>query len=255
MPRREASSIPIRPLRSLGTVQDISEQKRVEAELRGYALRLREVSRRLAQVQETERRQVAGELHDSMGRDLTALAINLDLIRAQLPAQVLAGVEARLDDARALIGSAMQNVRSIVTDLRPALLEEWGLLPALRWYAAEFSKRAAIPVEVAITGQEARLPDKAELALFRVAQEALLNCTKHAHARRIDICLEMIPGRATLTITDDGIGFIVEHLDSGGRTPGMGLALMHERMEAVGGTLRMVSARGRGTRISAAIER
>jgi PAS domain S-box-containing protein len=243
-----------RPLRSTGTVQDISEQKQVEAELRGYAHRLREVSRRLAQVQEMERRQVAGELHDSMGRDLTALAINLDLIRAQLPAQVLAGVEERLDDAQALVGAAMQNVRSVVAGLRPALLEEWGLLPALRWYAVEFSKRAAIPVDVVITGQEARLPDEAELALFRVAQEALLNCTKHARASRIDISLEMIPGRATLTITDDGAGFIVENLDSGRRTPGLGLALMHERMEAVGGRLRMVSSPGRGTRITAAIE-
>ncbi len=243
-----------RPLRSVGTVQDISDQKQAETELSDHAHRLQDLSRRLAQVQETERRQVAGELHDSMGRDLTALAINVDLIRTLLPAQALAGVEERLDDARALIGSAMQNVRSIVAGLRPPLLEEWGLLAALRSHAAELSKRLAIPVEVAAPGDEARLPDEVELALFRVAQEALLNCAKHARARRIDISLEMIPGSVTLTIIDDGVGFILEDLDSGRTIPGLGLALMRERVEAVGGRLHVVSSHGQGTTISAAIK-
>ncbi|MEK7755319.1 MAG: PAS domain S-box protein [Acidobacteriota bacterium] len=243
-----------RPRRSMGTVQDISEQKRVEAEMSDYAHRLQQAYRHLEQVQEAERRQVAEVLHDSMGRDLTALAINLDLVRSQLPAEALAQVEARLDDARSLVGAAMQNVRSIVAGLRPALLEEWGLLPALRWHAKEFSKRAAIPVEVTITGHEARLPDRVELALFRVAQEALFNCAKHARAGRIDISLEMVPGRATLTITDDGVGFILEDTDSGRKMPGLGLALMRERIEAAGGRLQVVSSPGRGTSISAVIQ-
>lgn len=232
-----------------GTVQDISERKKLQEQREADALRLTELSRRVVAVQEEERRRLAGELHDRTSPNLAAASLNLGMIAADLPPRVPDGLESRLADTRALLAETMAGIRDVCADLRPATLDYAGLPRALREYAEQWSRRTGIAVKVSGESPAGRLNADSESTLFRIAQEALTNCAKHAQANTVNIELSFGNPYTVLTISDNGTGFDPKALGQSGHRPGLGLLTMRERVEFGGGKFSLESAPGKGTRI------
>src|SRR5688572_19817544 len=168
--------------RIVGVFSDISERKRAQ-----HALR--ELTRRLVENEESERRNMHRELHDRVGQGLSSLLISLDLLQQELAQQQRAQAQRRLDDVRALALKAVDDTRDVMADLRPLALDEFGLLAALRIHAQAFAQRTG--VETVAHGREPVPPLESvvQTALFRIAQEALVNVAKHAHATRAEVTL------------------------------------------------------------------
>jgi PAS domain S-box-containing protein len=240
-------------IRMLWSVLDITEQKQTEGALRASAEQLTALSRRLVEVQEAERRKLSRELHDRVGQNLTALSINLDILRTSLSGEGNGEHRTRLGDSSALLESTVDSIEDVMCELRPPMLDDYGLLPALHWYAREFSNRTGIHVDVHGMDHGVRTDPDTEIALFRISQEALNNVAKHAQARRVRIELDHPNGHSALTISDDGIG-IERALDSAGRQrSGLGMITMRERAEALGGRFEVESTRAGGTHITVEI--
>jgi PAS domain S-box-containing protein len=239
------------------TVYDITERRKLERVQIQQAQRLEDLSRRLVAVQEEERRRLAGELHDRASPNLAALKITLGTLARTLPASILADAESYLADAYALLDDTTVGVREICADLRPTALDYAGLIPALEGYAAQFMKRTAIAVRVKKPPDMLRLGSNIESVLFRIVQEALTNCAKHACAKKIDIEFANSDRYVTLTIKDDGCGFdpgTLSQLSPSANLPGLGLITMKERAEFVGGTFTITSHPAAGTEIRVELE-
>lgn len=231
----------------LCSVRDITARRQAEAKLARYTEHLKSLSRRLVEVQEDERRHLSRELHDRTGQNLTAINLHLSMIREQVAPQALA-IHARVEDAMTLVSATLEAVRDVMADLRPPVLDDYGLLAALRWYGDIFSRRTGLVVAVAGSDATPRLSKVAETALFRVAQEAFNNVAKHAaSATRIDVALEHGAQHERLIVQDDGVGFDPASERQAGS--GWGILSMEERSEAVGGVLHVHSVPGHGTRI------
>ena len=234
-----------------GTAQDITEQKHAENSLRDSSVQLRALSRRLVDLQESERRQLARELHDRVGQSLTALRINLDILRTELVARGIDAVRSRLDDSAALLESMIDTIVNVSSELRPPMLDDHGLAAALDWYARSYSTRTGITVAVRAGEPATRPPPKVEIALYRIAQEAINNVAKHARAQRVEITLDHANGECVMAVQDDGIGFAGEVGASD--KPGLGIVTMRERAEAVGGRFEVRALPGRGTRLTVSV--
>ena len=240
-------------IRMFGTLQDITERKRAEQALHDNAKRLRNLSRRLITVEETVRRTINRELHDRVGASLSALNLNLSIVRSQLPPESLRAVGARIEDTQRLLEETTTHVRDLMADLHPPALDDYGLFAALRTYVHDLGARIAVPISMHGEPFVPRLPLVAETALFRVVQGALVNAITHAHPERIEILLAASPDRVALTIADDGVGFDVA--DTSMAHASWGLAIMRERAEAVGAELTVESTPGKGTRVCVEISR
>jgi len=203
----------------------------------------RETVRRVVDAQESERRRLALELHDETGQALTSILLGLKSIRA-------AGDEAEAEqaeaDVRALVVQALQDVRALAVELRPAALDDFGVGPALERLAHTFGERSGVRVSIDAGGGD-RLPAEIETTLYRVVQEALTNVVKHAGATYVSIVLEREVGGVTLTVTDDGTGFERARV----REDALGLLGMRERLALVGGSLIVGSQSGEGTTVRA----
>jgi two-component system sensor histidine kinase UhpB len=238
---------------TLSFVENVDDRVRAEEALRTSSKRLRNLSRRLIAVEESERRKINRELHDRVGASLSALNLNLSILRSQLSRESLRAVGARLEDTQRLLEETTTHVRDLMADLHPPALDDYGLLAALRTYVESLGARIAVPISIRGEPLVPRLPLAAETALFRVAQGALINAVAHAQAKRIEVLLAASPDRVTLTIADDGVGFDVTHASLAHAS--WGLAIMRERAEAVGAELTVESAPGKGTRICVEISR
>jgi PAS domain S-box-containing protein len=229
-----------RPLKVVGACLDITDHKAAEAALRA-------LSRRLVEAQETERRRIARELHDQVGQNLSALNINLDIVLGSLQEPPL---KRRLEDSLKLVDGTLQSIEAVMAELRPPLLDEYGLGAALAWYAEEYAQRTGIQVSVDKSrdpGQNLR--PEAAVALFRIAQEALNNVAKHAGAKLVRIGLWLEGDEMNLYIKDDGNGFDPAQA----RLGRWGMTTMRERAEAAGGRFLIDSVPGRGTTVRAAV--
>jgi PAS domain S-box-containing protein len=227
-----------------GTLTDIEERRQSEEKLRRSAEELQALSRRLVELQESERKLLARELHDRVGQALTALSINLARLqdRSRTPE-----VRARLKDSEALLEATVQAIENVVADLRPPMLDDHGLPAALAWYADEFAVRSGVAVSVQAEAEGGeRLSPEVEIALFRIAQEALNNIAKHARATRATIVLGRAASDYCMWISDNGIGS--GHAEP--RRPGLGMVTMRERAQAVGGSFEISSTPGDGTRLT-----
>jgi PAS domain S-box-containing protein len=220
--------------------RDITEHKRAEEMLQTFP-------RRLIEVQEAERRRVARELHDEIGQALTAIKLNLQAVEQSADTSPLAP---QLNESVGLVDRALQQVRDLSFDLRPSLLDDLGLIAALRWYVDREARRAGLIPEFVADLSETRLPPELETACFRITQGALTNVLRHAQARRIRVELKQRGSELHLTIRDDGIGFEVDAVwRRRASDGGLGLQGMQERALILGGKIEIISAPARGTEV------
>jgi PAS domain S-box-containing protein len=240
-----------RVVKLVGACLDVTESRNAEIAQRAAAASLQSLTRRLVQVEEAERRRIAGELHDRVGQILSALNINLDIVLSALGPNAPQDLRVRLHDSLGLVDGTLQTIEDVMADLRPPLLEEYGLGAALGWYGEEFAKRTNIAVEMddLARARNRELRREAAVALFRIAQEALNNVAKHAQAKRVWLQLEADAKQMVLTIRDDGAGF-----DPAAARPGrLGMTTMRERVVAAGGSLELESAPNKGTTLTARV--
>ena len=212
--------------------------------------------RRAVEAQEEERKRIARELHDGIGQVFTALALGLSGVEETMPRDpVLARTQ--VANLKELSMRTMTEMRHLVSDLRPAQLDDLGLVPALHWLAEEWRDRLSIDVRVQVTGHRHRLSPEVETVLFRTTQEALTNVAKHARAQQVNIKLAFnrdqtpsAPSQVELIVEDNGVGMTPEQVTRR-QVPhqGWGLAGIQERTSLVGGTFDIDSAPGRGTRL------
>lgn len=197
--------------------------------------RLRTLSSRLAEAEETERRRLAQELHDQVGRKLTALGINLNIIRTEVPKDGPQKVSSLLVESQELVEQTTQLIRGVMSELRPPMLDDLGLVDTLHWYGEQFASRTGISVDMKGDNLTRPLPTRIENTLFRITQESLFNVAKHAQATEVRILLESDDEIVRLIVADDGIGYSPNQLAKPGEDYGWGLLIMAERAEAVGG--------------------
>ena len=236
------------------SMRDITEQRQTEEDRRRYAERLRALGARLAEVTEAERQRLSRELHDQVGQNLTALGINLNIIRTELMDEAPPSLRLRIEDSLALVMQTTESIRDVMADLRPPVLDDYGLVAALDWYGRQFSQRMKTAVVVEGEEPDPRLAPRMENALFRISQEALNNVAKHAQATEAVVTVTTSPEFVRLTIADDGIGFDAARV-ADDELPGWGLLTMTERAEVVGGVCRIDSQPGQGTRVIVEVKR
>jgi len=216
--------------------------ERIDGESRAYSSKIFESI-------EQERRRIGRELHDDTSQSLAAALLRIDVAlkgMATCPAEV----HAEIDKAQKLIHYCLDQLRVLVHDLRPSMLDDFGLAPTLRWYVQSHLDTEALDVDVDIEAIPERLPPAVETGLYRIAQESLANVQKHSAATRVQLRLEIQPGYATLLVADNGRGFDPEEVlyDREGRY-GVGLLSIRERAELLGGTTTVVSSQDAGTRV------
>lgn len=227
-------------------ILDLTARKQVEEALRKSRQLLRDLAAHGDAAMELERKRIAREIHDEQGSLLTALKLDLSLLRRQLP-ETSADVASRLDSMQQLIEETVRVMREIASQLRPAALN-LGLLPSLEWLVSDFRKRTGIPCRL-VTDCEVQLDDVHATALFRIVQESMTNITRHAAAGHVSIALENVDGTLRMTIHDDGRGF--DPAEIGNQS--YGIRGIRERLELLDGTLTIDSAPGRGTTLQIAI--
>ncbi len=209
----------------------------------------------LEEAETVERRRLSRELHDLVGQSLTALGINFNIIRSQIPEEKAQELETYLDDSVQLIKEITRCVREVMDELRSSVLDDYGIVAALHWHGTQFANRTGIDVSVQGEDPEPELPLQTSNALFRIAQEALNNVAKHAQAQNVDVTFEQINGIVKLTIEDDGLGFDPVQTVRVEDRHGWGLITMTERADALRGQCRIESDRGKGTRITVEVPR
>lgn len=239
------------PIRDAGGVivgavvvnENVTERVRAESALRESTHRMQHLSHRLLAVQEEERRHLSRELHDEFGQLLFAVALHLDTAKS------LAGDAARssLDECAVLLQRAGAELRSLVLELHPTMLESAGLEPTLRWLAKQHEQGTGIATQV--SGHLNDVPSHLAIACFRAVQESLTNVMRHARAQHVWIELNQTDSSLELAVRDDGVGFATKTLDQTASRGHVGLSGMKERVQILGGELAVDSKRGHGTRI------
>lgn len=237
-----------------GIAIDISERVESEKRAKLYSERIRDMMARLISAQELERRRLSDDLHDLIGQSLTALGLELAALRGQLSTEMAGRAAPRFDAMAGLLDHTIESIRGVMTELRPPALEEYGLIPALHWYADVFRQRTGMKVRTNAQQESVRLSRDAELALFRVVQEALTNAAKHSGGTSVDVSVAEQDGTVRVVIHDDGRGFVDPVGARSAARGGWGLPTMRERAEAHGGSLR-VEFPGCGTRVVVEVPR
>jgi len=205
---------------------------------------LKELSARLVSAQEEERRAISRELHDEVGQSLSALLMEAGNAAARVPDDSTE-VRRHVDSIKKLAEASVNVIRNMTLLLRPSMLDDFGLVPALEWQAREVSKRTGMRVQVAAEESAGQLPDELKTCIYRVVQEALHNCARHANARSVKVVVRREESRIFLSVEDDGRGF------DAARVRGLGLVGMEERVNHLGGAFEIDSWPGGGTKVAA----
>ncbi|MCE5262323.1 MAG: PAS domain S-box protein [Deltaproteobacteria bacterium] len=233
-----------------GMAENITERKRVEEEVRQKNEQLRELRLKLSEFEENERRKVSRELHDLIGQNLAILGLNLNMLQTLIPERSAELIQSRLQDSLAIVKQTTADIRNLMADLRSPVLDDYGLVAAIKLYGEQCAFRAGIRVMVQGSELPLRLPAHIENAMFRIVQEALTNVIKHAQASEAIINIERRDGRLFVTVTDDGIGYHQADIARKDEHRGWGQSTMMERALLVGGMARITSKPGEGTCIS-----
>ncbi len=216
--------------------------RRLEAESLSYA------AKQVNSIEE-ERKRLGRELHDETNQTLAATLIRLDLADKALQDHDAIEAHKQVNSAVELIKHAMEEIKLLVYDLRPVMLDDFGLVPTLRWYIKSHLQAAGPTIITDFDAADLRLSSEVETALYRITQEALANAVRHASATKVVVRVETKPGFVDLAVIDNGRGFDREALVREGPQGGLGLLSLKERVELVGGTLNIESSIGRGTRL------
>lgn len=206
---------------------------------------LRRLSQQLVRAQEEERKSISRELHDEVGQMLTALRVELGTLE-RLRFVSESEFHSHLSGTKQLVEQTLRVVRDMAMGLRPSMLDDLGLQPALEWQARDFSRRFGVPVNLQLEGTLDTLPERHRTCVFRVIQEALTNCARHARANEIRIAVHGHRDGLLLTVQDDGVGIG----PPGARRRGLGLIGIEERVRELGGTVRIYSQSDKGTVLS-----
>jgi len=225
-------------------LRDVSERVQAEQALRRSKDELHELASAAHRAREQEKSRIARELHDELGQSLTALQMDVAWCRERIPAQD--GMAMRLARMESLLETTVAATRRISSDLRPLMLDDLGLRPALEWLVESFTQHTGVRCDLSVASEELELPELQATAVFRAVQESLTNIAKHARATRVDVNIEQENSTLAIRVRDDGIGFSPE--DS--RKPNsFGLLGLRERAALLGGEASVTSAPGRGTEI------
>lgn len=234
-----------------GTTQDVTERVLTEKTLKAQSEQLRLLSARLTEAQESERKRIARELHDQVGQNLTVLGLNLNILRNAIDRNnVTSHHKSILDDSMRLVEETSEFTRSLMADLRPPDMDDYGLIASIKWYCERFSLRTGI--NVAMRGDEIHPRPGAymENNLFRIVQEALTNIRKHSQARKVQIKIDVNGNRLVMKIRDDGVGFDPNNLHKPPGHQGLGLMNMAERTDSLNGLFSVRSKIGKGTNVT-----
>ena len=230
--------------------QEITVRENAEREVKKQSRNLQQLSTELMNAQEAERQKISRELHDVMGQSLTAIGLNLAALEKETVGHLSDTAKERLAESRELLDQILEQVRELSRTLRPSLLDDLGLVPALRWYVKRYAARADINVMFQTSNLEERVPPCVETAVFRIIQEALTNVTKHACATSVQVVLERQGTVLKVSVSDNGRGFERPQHESGGEgfsAHGIGLLGMQERVSLLKGEFGCQSAPGQGT--------
>jgi two-component system sensor histidine kinase UhpB len=231
-------SVDRRPIRMVGSMMEVSERKRTEAQLRNLAARLEAI-------REEERTRIAREIHDEVGQALTALKMDLAWLGKKVPPRGTP-VRRKLQTMEGVIDATMDALHRILAELRPGVLDDLGLPAAIRWLAEEFTRRTEITCTVQLTGGEPQLDSGQATAVFRILQEALTNVARHAAAKNVEIRLHALPTAFELVVTDDGRGITAAEVKASGT---LGILGMQERALTWHGRVTVHGDHGRGTTV------
>jgi PAS domain S-box-containing protein len=230
-------------------IRDITKRRRAEEKLKEYSCKLQVLSRRLVEAQETERRNIARELHDEIGQALTVMQLNLQALLQSPGAKTLAP---RLKENLGVVEHVLEQVRDISLNLRPLILDDLGLEPALRWFIRRQAALVGLDARFQADPLAQRLDPVIETECFRVAQEALTNVMRHAQAKSVSVELRQQAGQLHLRVGDDGIGFDVRAVrEKAVHGASLGLLSMEERAALAGGGLELKSTAKKGTEVHA----
>jgi len=230
-------------------IRDITQRRRAEEKLKAYSRKFQVLSRRLVEAQETERRNIARELHDEIGQALTVIQLNL---QAMLPAPGVNAQSPRLKESLEAVDRVLEQVHDISLNLRPLILDDLGLEPALRWFTTRQAALVGLHARFHADPLKQRLDSVIETECFRVAQEALTNVVRHAQAKTVNVELRKEAGRLHLRVRDDGVGFDVGAVrEEAVRGASLGLLSMEERAVLAGGGLELKSDSKNGTEVHA----
>jgi PAS domain S-box-containing protein len=233
----------------LCVLQDVTERDRARQALEENRAALRVLSRQLMEAQEVERARISRELHDEIGQALAAVKLNLQAIgRLSKDAHVVEQVR----DGISVVDATVVEVRNLSRDLRPSVLDDLGLIPALQWYLGRQGERASLEIGFAPPASLPRPPREIETACYRIVQEALTNVVRHAEATRVDVDVTQERDDFIVTVRDNGRGFDLGMRRQHQGTPThLGLVGMRERAEQAGGVLSIASNPGAGTVVQA----
>lgn len=236
-------------VRMFGLVQDITERKQIEQEIRASREQLRELSNHLQTIREEEKSCIAREIHDELGGNLTALKMDIFWLGRKLPPEMEAAHE-KVASMSDMVDASVHALRRIVTELRPTVLDDLGLVAAMQWQAAEFAKRYGIQCKVSMHGEEVELTEEMRITLFRIFQEALTNVARYSKASQVLVDMWREHDKIALEVFDNGIGIPEGAIM---QPTAHGLRGMMERARSLGGSVEIGSAPGEGVAISVRI--
>jgi len=213
---------------------------------------LRHLSRQLLLAQEEERKRISRELHDEIAQTLTGINVRLAALKTEATHNTK-GLQSKISSAQRMVEKSVDIVHRFARELRPTVLDDLGLIPALHSFVKGFSKQTRVHVGLTVYAAVEQLDSVKRTVLYRVAQEALTNVARHAHASQVDLRIQKLPGTVCLTIQDNGKSFQVERVLLARKNKRLGLLGMRERVEMVGGSFSVESASGKGTTIRAQI--
>jgi len=229
---------------AIETLEDVTERKNAEENLRNH---LQEITR----AQEEERKRIARELHDETAQDLVVLSRQLDSFVVSAINNLSAEDISYVEGLRQQTERILDGIHRFSQDLRPSVLDDLGLVPALEWLASDLTEHFGIAVEMKVLGSVCRFLPEIELVLFRIAQEALRNVWKHSGASKARLTVEFGDGKVVLTVKDEGQGFeLPDRVDDLTIAGKLGLAGMQERAQLIGGKLKLQSEPGKGTTVT-----
>lgn len=228
--------------------RDITERKRVEAELHNKNDELKRLSDYLQNIREEERKLMAQEVHEELGQLVSALKIDVDWLGLKMAAALDSTAEKRMDHANKIMGVLLKSIRKMASDLRPSVLDDFGLNEALQWYCSDFEMLHKVHCVFVSEIDDSRLTQKTTIVIFRIIQESLINVARHAGAKMVKVTLTEDTQTLCLSVVDDGKGFQI-----GSARSTLGLVGLRERAFSIGGELRIESVPGEGTRVEAFI--